>query len=322
MEYFNKEELRNEIRGYMWALADCLERVYFPKCGWALLGLDPKNFKEESISLLKPEAIDIDKFIVTDVLMELYDYGINGERRGDWNWIDMATDTLSFIDGLKNFLLLHESSIRFSLDLSQHVLAVAHARNLLDEQEGITSVTDEAAVGLGVRGGVLMLSDVALLANMDEKSVRNAANPKHKNHLKTFNHGSRTYVTAEDALAWLKERRGFKPTVYIPQDAERNLTTSGFLSLADFGAYLLAQRKESGLTPQQVVKAVANPAMTLEALATMEKGEQIHFDRTAFIALAKALQLNVKTFVQASLTLHHRIEKALVEASLANLEEE
>ena len=138
MDYFSKDDLKNEIRGYMWALAACLERAYFPGCSWALLGLDSNDFPGQRIEDLAPDAIDISRFLVTDVLMELYDYGINGERRRNWNWIDLATDTLAFIDGLRHFLLLHEGSVDYQLELSSHVLAVADARDKLDEEEGHT----------------------------------------------------------------------------------------------------------------------------------------------------------------------------------------
>lgn len=126
------------------------------------------------------------------------------------------------------------------ITLSQHVVRVAKARWILDEGSG----ADMNEAGEWSRLGALTLSDVALLANMDEKSVRNAANPKHKNYLKTFNHGARTYVDVDDAKAWLQHRRGFKPTVIVDKLAERDLTKTGFFSEQDFSSYLVAQRRK------------------------------------------------------------------------------
>jgi hypothetical protein len=67
---------------------------------------------------------------------------------------------------------------------SNHVVRMARARWILDEGSGVDM--NEAREWMNY--GVLTLRDVALLANMDEKSVRNAANPKLKNYLKIFNH--------------------------------------------------------------------------------------------------------------------------------------
>jgi hypothetical protein len=58
----------------------------------------------------------------------------------------------------------------------------------------------------------LTLADVALLANMDERSVRNAANPKLPDPLKTELNDSRTMVPPQEARRWLAGRKGFIPT--------------------------------------------------------------------------------------------------------------
>lgn len=60
--------------------------------------------------------------------------------------------------------------------------------------------------------GYLSFREIGLLADMDEKSVRNAANPKNKDALKTTIFGKRTFIYTKDAYKWLVNRRGFVPT--------------------------------------------------------------------------------------------------------------
>ena len=69
------------------------------------------------------------------------------------------------------------------------ILKAAFARNELDRSDG-----------------ALSLEQMAMLANVTDKTIRMAANPKLENHLKTENDGRRTFVYCEDARAWLQRR--------------------------------------------------------------------------------------------------------------------
>lgn len=321
MNHFTKDDLLNEIRGFMWALADSLERVYAPNVGWALLGIEREKFPAMKsggsytypfgVMDLELKDIDPSKFLVTDVLLEMYDYGVDGLRRDiAHNWIDFATDTEAFIAGLLNFPLLNESGVKYSLRLTSHVLRLATARWKLDDEEGMS------AIGLEVQEpvycGVLTLNEVALLASMDEKSVRNATNPKLKNHLKTFNRGTRTYVNAQDAREWLAGRRGFKPTVNIDSTAERDLEKVGFFSANDFGSYVRIQREKRNLGIADVAGKLALPDWTQERLAALEEGSFV-MDRTMHGKLAQILGIEKKAFLVAGLALHQKLERAALE---------
>lgn len=57
----------------------------------------------------------------------------------------------------------------------------------------------------------ISISEIAALAKVSEKTVRMAANPKNKMPLRTTNDGTRTHISAGDALNWLTPR-GYKPT--------------------------------------------------------------------------------------------------------------
>ena len=47
---------------------------------------------------------------------------------------------------------------------------------------------------------------------MDERSVRNATNPKVQNRLVPAVFGKRTFVERNEAKRWLTDRKGFNPT--------------------------------------------------------------------------------------------------------------
>lgn len=61
----------------------------------------------------------------------------------------------------------------------------------------------------------LNLKEIAVLAQMHEKSVRNATQPTAPDRLFTRKEGTRTVVDTPEALRWLKGRRHFKPTVLV-----------------------------------------------------------------------------------------------------------
>ena len=309
MNLYSREDLHNEIQNYMRAFAECLERVYFNGAGWGLLGLHPKDYPGTDLDELKPEDIRVSRFYITKRLDELYEYGVNGRRGVDFVLEPDDEDAAFFLKGLKHFPLMHENAINSIPTIySQHAVSMANARWALDEGSGM----DMNEAGEWTRLGVLTLSDVALLANMDEKSVRNAANPKHKNHLKTFNHGSRTYIDVEDAKAWLQQRRGFRPTVIVDSAAERDLTRIGFFSQQDFGSYLIALRKKKGLPLAEVVNAICDSDLSEEKLAALEQGHFV-FHQAPFLALAQFYQIDTKAFVLAGLALHQKLERERIE---------
>lgn len=294
----------------MSTFAACLERVYFGGVGWALLGLNSEDYPGIEICDLKPEDVDVNKFHITSMLDEFYEYGINAQRDVYFEHMPGDDDAIFFLKGIENFPLLDEEAAYAPapITLSQHVVKMLEARWLLDHGGG--SIVDDEGTFIP---SVLTLSDVALLANMDEKSVRNAANPKLKNHLKTFNCGARTYVRVDDAKKWLQGRRGFKPTVMVDKHAERDLTKTGFFSKEDFGSYLTLLREQKSLSLTDVANSIQG--VTEEKLRGLEQGEFI-FDQDLFVALAQLYQLDPKAFVLAALALHQWFERERIEEQI------
>lgn len=168
-------------------------------------------------SVLKSEC-PLHHLPIIQVVDDMYDYGISGLctsglGQGDrfsklYNKVEMflrATDTAP----MRLFLADRDlTSPRLAIRTAQ----TAAARIVLD---GGVRYTDYALDELGVGNGdfgYLTLAEVALLANMDERSVRNAANPKLPDPLNTTQVGRRSLVTPDEARRWLIGRKAFVPT--------------------------------------------------------------------------------------------------------------
>jgi hypothetical protein len=83
----------------------------------------------------------------------------------------------------------------------------AVARHVLEEGERY--IDHDAGEGNGPSTDMLTIREVALLADMDERSVRNATNPKNPGALKTVQAGKRTLVRPADAKSWLAGRKSY-----------------------------------------------------------------------------------------------------------------
>ena len=73
---------------------------------------------------------------------------------------------------------------------------------------------------------LLSLSEIAILADIQERSVRNYTHStrSEEERLKTIKVGGRTYVRPEDAKEWLSRRRRFIPTHFPEKDVQPEAT--------------------------------------------------------------------------------------------------
>jgi len=142
-----------------------------------------------------------------------YDYAVEGQLKTtgiglqDDDWLDFA----SFINQARWDAELHAAN-SMSIKLEQ-VFKLGAVRARLDcdilgdvAYDLLPEVLRNSAVGY------LTLSDIAFLAGMTEKAVRNAAQPKAGDHLVTRKEGSRTVADSHEALRWLDGRRNFVAT--------------------------------------------------------------------------------------------------------------
>ncbi|MDX9944073.1 MAG: hypothetical protein RBS35_04670 [Azonexus sp.] len=153
-----------------------------------------------------------------NAVSEMYDYGVMGiptEDLGPGGTVNgvHARIELFFraMDTLPMRLYLNEFNNALP-HLALRAIQSAVARMVLEGGNRYTDYgTDEHGLGNG-EWNHLTLAEIALLANMDERSVRNAANPKLPDPLKTEQIGKRSLVSPAEGRRWLAGRKGFIPT--------------------------------------------------------------------------------------------------------------
>ncbi len=197
---FSKSEMQEELFKFLNLFGKDIARLY---------GVSDYAWTEK-------EAIQ--KSPVWKAASEMYDYGVTGTPTED---IFPGGHIYGAHGHIERFLRgMDTPHMRLYLEESDNtpprfaMLAVqsAVARMVLDSG---WRHTDYGAGEYGERKGDmnhLTLAEVALLANMDERSVRNAANPKLPDPLKTEQVGKRSLVSSEEARRWLAGRKGFIPT--------------------------------------------------------------------------------------------------------------
>jgi len=116
-----------------------------------------------------------------------------------------------------------------------HAVEIAHLRQLFTHGS-FTATVDALA------SNCIHLREFAVLAGLEEKTVRNMANPGHKEHIPTQTIGRRTFVALKDALPWL-EARGFAPTVLTDTRPDRDYSELPFASRKDLAQFVKSQRE-------------------------------------------------------------------------------
>jgi len=151
----------------------------------------------------------VKKTTLWQVADAFYEYGINGipcEGLGAGEVIDgQFADVELFLNHIEQLdAYLSEDSVVLP-HFAKKAAQAAVARHVLEGgQRYALSIEDEI--------GYLGLAEIALLAKMDEKSVRNAANSKNNDPLKTETIGKRSMVSVTEARRWLAGRKGYVPT--------------------------------------------------------------------------------------------------------------
>ena len=197
---FSKDEMQDELFKFLTLAGKQIAQMY---------GASNSEWTEEESVKRSP---------IWEGVSEMYDYGVMGVPTG-------ALVPGGIINGahahIEMFLRAMDTPfMRVYLEecdnspprLAMLAVQSAVARMVLD---GGDRFTDYGAGEFGVGNGdlgYLTLSEIALLANMDERSVRNAANPKLPDPLKTEQVGKRSLVNPEEARRWLSGRKGFIPT--------------------------------------------------------------------------------------------------------------
>lgn len=204
---FPKSEMQQELQRFMTGYRNSVGR---------LLGM----------SSAADGSVEVVDSTLWQVVGEMYDYGIEGIAHPG---ILTSPDVICRHQEVERFLYALETRemrlFLFAARIAPPRLAIltakcSSARRVLDGGDRLTDyAVDDFGPGRG-DFGYLTLAEIAMLADMDERSVRNAANPKLPDHLRTEQVGRRSLVHPEEGRRWLMKRKRFVPTRKIEKSPQ------------------------------------------------------------------------------------------------------
>ena len=205
-------------------------------------------------------------------LSELYDYAIDGIVN-DNDPTDIVIDGAEILSFLKTENKSHA-------DEWEAVVAQGDGRYALDMGEDI------------------LIEKLALLANVDIRTVRNAISAGEMAAFKVTGFhpsglGPGQYIENVSARNWLHGRRGFKPTILSAESIGKLEEVS---TPAEFAAYLLSQRKRLGLDTEENKLVVFHPSVDVNAISAIETGV-FKLPLDAVFPIADFYQLDRKVFL-------------------------
>ena len=116
------------------------------------------------------------------------------------------------------------------------IAELANARRTLEGNESFYSFgkMSKGSDDTGIDN--LTIRQMALLAGMEEMSIRAAANPKRANPIPTYSEDGKTRISIEDAKKWLQDKNRYVPIKKRHGEGDFDLNTSKFKSINDFQA--------------------------------------------------------------------------------------
>ena len=160
-----------------------------------------------------------------------------------------------------------------------------------EDRDTLKAVMSAAHTRYGLLvGDDLTFDRLAEIAQVAEKTVRMAANPKLKNALRTESGpGNRTFINSDDALEWLRRRKDFKETRLNVNIGDQSAIRSP-RNLADMCSLF---RKKAELSVPQLRKKLGWSAGEAMAYQNMEQGlldeASAAFSTSALVKLAHVL---------------------------------
>ncbi len=302
MAKFTKAEMLEEFKEIIYQYARAASFVLEPESGFRLLfGSNPKNqhdlrhFRNPEVdSTSYREPFSIDHYPATISVGQFYDYGIQGiydvlpaDNSGSNEW------TFAFgliLDTSKSLLIsetLHGEYVHAGKCL--YAARAFFARRILDGDER-TPLDDHAPPS-----DMLTIAELAILADLDERTIRNATSKTATNRLDTAVVNSNIYIPREAAIAWLQNKRGFKPTrVGQSISSQTILSNIEFVTASQAGDFVRVNRDRLKFNHAGLAKA-AGIDITAADIATLESG-RIHVGETALAAIGSALGLSGELF--------------------------
>lgn len=169
---------------------------------------------------------------------------------------------ISFFDYTTEGVTAGAEEMSIVLDAASILTLIRTEMNQPSKQWDDLLTMGDARYGLD-EGNSLNLEQVALLANVDIRTVRNAVSAGDL----VVEQG-----VIDNAIArhWLHGRKGFKPTV--ANSSSENLALEDVRTAADFGAFLKKQRERIGLADSAQKLTIFHPCATAGTIQQLEAG--------------------------------------------------
>lgn len=219
------------------------ESVFSVEGVWSkIIGVDDSEKYGFSTPLTEQAARDhVRASSAWQSLSQLYDYAVDG-------LIESGTHPIDVVIGGAEVLSYITTENEGPTIEWEHITAQGDGRYALDD------------------GEYILLDKLALLAGVDVRTVRNAVST---GELVANKDDEGTFIENTSARNWLSGRRSFKPTVNLNRGLEELTKVS---SPAEFGAFLVAQRKKIGLDGDEKKLAVFHPSVDSRAIMEIETG--------------------------------------------------
>lgn len=325
MAKFTKAEMLEELREIVYQYARGVSFALAPEDGYRLLfGKNPYN-EEDRNRFMNPEVnaatfdqpFSIEHYGATRSIEQFYDYGLLGIRNICPASITDATEwtfAYGLLQDTANSILISEASNGEYVTATKclHAAKAFFARLVLNGNERVY------LPGINCPEGMLAISEVAILAELDERTVRNATSKNVANRLETKVVESSIYIPRESALAWLQSKRGFIQTRIGEDIPSQAVLNDEFTSIEEAGEFIRVNRERLNLD-QAALASKAGKIVTKKDVKGLESG-QIPSNEEMLTAVGNALGLNGTLFAlrlievvkkQEIQELHRRIYAAI-----------
>ena len=241
---FNKEELFKNYFNVTKHMLKEFERIFqIDGVVSEVLGISDDQFWELNEN---PKLIEISKDRIRastawQALSELYDYAVDGIICND------NTTHGIVIDGAEVISYITTENCKPTA-LWDEIIYLGDGRHALDE------------------GYDLLLIKLALLANVDVKTVRNAISAQ---EVISYKNEDGIFIENASAQKWLSGRRGFQPTQKFDeiQHELQNIKRP-----SDLGTFLAERRKVIALNTDHQQLTHLHPLLSLDAILEIEAG--------------------------------------------------
>lgn len=234
---FSKEEYLKQVKVILATFGSNLWRVLPSDFDHYFEGVDlDLAFGDGPAAVAELEKLSpFFKKSMIDWFDKCYEYGINGIRHESDPDLGCAEDEdnhpfFSGLVGMEEFLDNNAPrGVNITFAVIKAVMEKVRCRAVLEHSQ------------LWEHQGKIYLTDLAILADLDERSIRNIASSKKDDFPVVHKVGNRSLVDKEEAKQWLR-KRGWKETIVLTNGFNPLKVEGGFHSVKDLISFIESSR--------------------------------------------------------------------------------